>query len=229
MNYRNADWLREQYLDNKWSTNDIARECNVSYPTIRRWMLKLNVPIRSCSEAKKLSWEKGAYNSEEYRQKISEANKGRKAWNKGKTRIYSKESLQRMSISQRKWIEENGNAFQGMKHSDETKMKIAKSVGSGPDHPTWKGGISFEPYCPKFNFDLKERIRNRDGRKCVLCGKSEIFMGERASTHHIDGDKMQGCDGKKWLLVSLCRSCNSKSDTPEKEFLIFSNTIGVFT
>lgn len=73
---------------------------------------------------------------------------------------------------------------------------------------------------------MKEKIRNRDNRVCVLCGKSEIENGERFSVHHIDGDKMQGCNGKKWYLASLCKLCNSKKDTIEKEFLIVSKTIG---
>jgi len=43
------------------------------------------------------------------------------------------------------------------------------------------------------------------------------------SVHHIDADKMQGCNGKKWYLCVLCRSCNSRPDTVEKEFLIVTN------
>lgn len=72
----------------------------------------------------------------------------------------------------------------------------------------WRGGISFEPYCPKFNETLKEKIRNRDNRTCQLCGKGEIEESRRLSIHHIDGDKMQGC-GKPWYLISLCSSCHS--------------------
>jgi len=94
---------------------------------------------------------------------------------------------------------------------------------SGERSPAWKGGISFEPYCPAFNDEKKEEIRNRDNRVCQLCGKSEILNGQRLSVHHIDGDKMQGCNGKKWCLASLCVSCNSKKDTIEKEFLLISN------
>ena len=46
--------------------------------------------------------------------------------------------------------------------------------------------------------------------QCVLCGKSEILNGLRLSVHHIDGDKMQGCDGKEWFLCGLCASCSTK-------------------
>lgn len=95
---------------------------------------------------------------------------------------------------------------------------------TGETHPNWQGGISFEPYCSKFNNQLKESIRNRDNRTCVLCGTSEIQNGQRLSVHHIDADKMQGCNGKRWHLCALCKSCNSKPDTVEKEFLIVSNS-----
>jgi hypothetical protein len=79
----------------------------------------------------------------------------------------------------------------------------------GENSPHWRGGISYEPYCSKFNRALKEKIRNRDNRICFLCGKSEIENRERLSIHHVDNNKMQGCN-KKWYLISLCRSCHGK-------------------
>lgn len=116
---------------------------------------------------------------------------------------------------------ENNHNF-GKTFSKEHRAKMSVS-GIGENNPSWRGGISFEPYCPAFNGQLKEKIRNRDNRTCVLCGKSEIQNGRRLSVHHIDGDKMQGCDGKKWYLCALCHSCNSRPDTIEKEFLIMTN------
>ena len=87
----------------------------------------------------------------------------------------------------------------------------------------WEEYVSFEPYCRLFNEKKKEEIRNRDNRVCRLCNKNEILNCRRLSVHHIDGDKMQGCNDKKWYLASLCLSCNTKKDTIEKEFLIVSN------
>jgi len=120
----------------------------------------------------------------------------------------------------------------GRIHSEETKAKIS-AANTGENHPmygrtgenstNWKGGTSFLPYCPAFNSQLKESIRDRDSRTCALCGMGEIQNGERLSVHHIDADKMQGCDGKRWHLCALCRSCNSRPDTVEKEFLIVTN------
>lgn len=110
----------------------------------------------------------------------------------------------------------------------EYREKISKA-NSGKNNPNygkygemsanWRGGVSFEPYCSKFNNALKENIRNRDERNCQLCGKSEIFNGRRLPIHHIDGNKMQGCDDHDWHLISLCNSCNSKNPE-DNPFLI---------
>lgn len=82
---------------------------------------------------------------------------------------------------------------------------------SGKNNPSWLGGKSFEPYCPKFNNQKKEDVRNKYNRKCLVCGKDEKTNGRKLDVHHVDYDKDQGCDGKKWELVPLCKSCHSKT------------------
>lgn len=97
----------------------------------------------------------------------------------------------------------------------------------GKNNSSWRGGISFEPYCIKFNSHLKEQYRNLYGRVCGYCGKSEFENGERLSVHHIDGNRNQGCDRHDWFLVPLCRSCNSKGfeRKPEYVFLFWLKDI----
>ena len=171
----------------------------------------------------------GKTHTEESKAKIGAAKMGNKNPMYGKTYIHSEETRAKISTS-----------HIGKTASEETKAKLRviqkeiqnrpdviaknKVANSGKNHPNWQGGISFKPYCPTFNDSLKETIRNRDNRVCQLCGKSEILNhGYRLCVHHIDGDKMQGCDNKKWHLASLCTSCNSKTDTIKKEFLLVSN------
>jgi len=95
--------------------------------------------------------------------------------------------------------------------SEEVKEKM-----SGKNHYNWQGGISFEPYCIKFNNKKREEIRNQYGRKCVNCGIDEkdniTKTGKirRLSVHHVDSDKDQGCNGKSWKLVPLCIHCHGK-------------------
>lgn len=109
----------------------------------------------------------------------------------------------------------------GKKHNDDTLKKLSDAMLNrnlvGEKNPSWRGGTSFYPYCYKFNDKLKEEIRTRYDRRCYICNKHEdeniLSNGKkiRLSIHHIDRDKEQGCNGKKWLLVPLCISCHAKS------------------
>jgi len=100
----------------------------------------------------------------------------------------------------------------GYKHSPETIEKMREAC-KGEKSYRWLGGVSYLPYCPKFNRKLKEEVRNKYGRKCFLCRKSEFENdGKNMCVHHIDYDKDQGCNGKIFELVPLCRSCHSKTN-----------------
>lgn len=76
----------------------------------------------------------------------------------------------------------------------------------------WKGGISYLPYCHKFNESKKEEIRNKYNRQCFICGKKEEDNINRLGVHHVDYNKDQGCNGNKWVLVPLCNSCHMKTN-----------------
>lgn len=84
-----------------------------------------------------------------------------------------------------------------------------KGLSLGDRNPNWKGGITFSPYCHKFNQDRKEKIRNEFGRTCFLCGEKE--NGRKHSIHHVDYNKGQGC-GHNWALIPLCNSCHAKTN-----------------
>jgi hypothetical protein len=181
---------------------------------------------KKCSEetARKISTSvKKKMKDPEIRRKISESLK--KSGIKPPNRfgiIDSEETRRKKAEARKAFLRVNEHPMKGRKRNMITRRKLSE-VFSGENNPNWKGGISFEPYCVKFNNDLKEVIRNRDGRTCRLCEKSELFNGRKLDVHHIDGDKMQGCNNKKWYLASLCMSCNSKADSYMKEFLIVSN------
>ncbi len=85
-----------------------------------------------------------------------------------------------------------------------------KAKKSGPNASNWKGGKSFEPYCLKFNNKLKEEIRANFGHKCFLC--PHIQNGRKLSIHHVDYDKNDLCNGKKWPLIPLCTKCHGKTN-----------------
>lgn len=84
----------------------------------------------------------------------------------------------------------------------------------GPRSSQWKGGSTFEPYCWKFNNDLKERVREFFGRKCFICGEDE--NGITLRVHHIKYNKMACCDGGgEPLMIPLCEKCHNTT-TPLK-------------
>lgn len=49
--YQNKIWLQNKYWKDGLSTNEIAEICKVNTRTIRHWMKKLGIPIRTRSEA----------------------------------------------------------------------------------------------------------------------------------------------------------------------------------
>lgn len=83
---------------------------------------------------------------------------------------------------------------------------------SGDGNPLWRGGVSRGDYCEKFNNARKEDVRNEFGRRCWVCDKTEEENGRKLDVHHVDYAKSQGCNGKAWSLIPLCRSCHIKTN-----------------
>lgn len=89
--------------------------------------------------------------------------------------------------------------------------RICSDLGRmGENHPMWLGGVSFKPYCNKFNKQRKELVRNKFNRTCFLCGRPEDE--KKLPIHHIDYNKNSICNGKSWPLIPLCSSCHSKTN-----------------
>lgn len=83
---------------------------------------------------------------------------------------------------------------------------------SGKNHPNWLNGISFEPYCPKFNNEFKERVRNFWNRKCGICGKPESENRRKLPVHHVNYEKMACCNNIPPLFMPLCDRCHSMTN-----------------
>lgn len=145
------------------------------------------------------TWMKGRHHTEESKLKISNAHKGKVVWNKG---------LKGIHLSPETEFKKGQTSPNKDKQLSEiTKIKISQSrMGKyvGDENPNWRGGIAYLPYCPKFNKELKERIRDRDNRTCQLCGTKE--NGKKLAVHHIHYDK-PNCEPD---LISLCGKCNPK-------------------
>lgn len=170
----------------------------------------------------------GRIPSEETRKKMSESHKGKTVGDNngmyGRTgnrnpffgKTHSEETKRKMRESKKgKYIGEKSSRF-GKHPTDLTRYRMSiakKGVFCGNRNPSWKGGISFEPYCPKFNKEFKIRVRSFFDNKCVLCGKTkEDNGGINLSVHHINYDKMVCCNDTKPIFAALCRSCHVKTN-----------------
>jgi len=104
-------------------------------------------------------------------------------------------------------------SHKGQHSSPKTEFKIGNHPKSefkkGKNHPFWNNGSSFEPYGLEFNEDLKEVIRNRDRRKCKVCGKTELEERRKLTVHHIDYNK-KNCNPNN--LITLCNDCHLKTN-----------------
>lgn len=133
----------------------------------------------------------GHVESDETRKKKSESHIGEKNYNYGKT--FSEETKKKLSESKKQLVGELSPRW-GTTHTVETRNKISDAL-SGEKHPNWNGGSSSEPYCGKFNENLRERVREFFGRVCQLCDKHESESKLRLSVHHVYAEKKACCEG----------------------------------
>lgn len=99
--------------------------------------------------------------------------------------------------------------------SEETRRKIS-AKHQGISYDEWEFFVRDSPYCPLFNEECRESNREKYHRRCFLTGLPEYEnitstgKWQHLSVHHVDMDKMQGCDGKRWKLVPICLKWHNK-------------------
>jgi hypothetical protein len=165
---------------------------------------------KSMSEETKLKISqtlKGRIFTDEHRRKLCEANKGRpcsettrkkiKAANlgKGSGKNVSEITKIKLSIASKKYIREHPDCL------------------LGENNPAWRGGLSFEPYCPKFNNEFKERVRAFFGYRCQICGHLWQLGERKLAVHHVNFDKQTCCNDSIPLFVPICTGkCHTKTN-----------------
>ena len=150
-----------------------------------------------------------ACRTETFRTNMSVVTKGRKLTEDHKRKIgESCKGGKRTEATKRKMSE----AQKGICPTKETREKLSKShTGkTGEKASNWQGGLSFEPYCSKFNNVFKERIREKFNRICFICGEPET--GKKLCVHHVNYDKACLCNDIICEFVPLCVSCHSKTN-----------------
>lgn len=97
--------------------------------------------------------------------------------------------------------------------SQECKWIWQSFYWRGEKSPTWKGGLSFFPYCEKFNKDFKLRVRAFFGYCCALCGKTEKENGENLCVNHVHYEKTSCCEElAPKMFIALCRVCHTRTN-----------------
>ena len=130
-------------------------------------------------------------------------------------RKLSEEMKQKMSEDKKEFFKNNPEARRKL-------SEIAKKQFEDPrNHPSWKGGISCEPYCQIWSDDeYKEDLKERDGNQCLNpdCWSNSNTI----CLHHIDYDK-KNCH--PWNLITVCISCNGRANKNRKKHEIFYKQI----
>jgi hypothetical protein len=195
-------------IDGKTSV-EIAKELGCDYKSILRRLKKLNITINTNRLKVPIN-----YIIEQYKNKKStiQIAKELKCNKSVINRCLREQNIKIRTTSEAK--KGKTSTFLGKHHTKEAKNKLSKKAKErvGPKNPNWKNGISFLPYCPKFNDLLKEEIRDIFGRKCYICNKSEKENKKHLSIHHIDYNKNSICNGRRWAFVPLCISCHLKTN-----------------
>lgn len=201
---KDKDWLYNQYIIKNRSQQDIANEVMCDISTIGNWLRKYGIGSNGTRHGKLGN----------------------------KTKFYDKELLEELYINKEMSIPELAEYT----HCGSTTIHRwlcefgipRRDSGwcrgkTGEKMPNWKGGISYFPYCEKFNEEFKEHVRESFNRKCFLCGKSETKNGVKLSVHHIDYNKNAICNGKSWAFVPLCLSCHGKTNNRHHYFNMLIN------
>lgn len=100
--------------------------------------------------------------------------------------------------------------------NDPTLSERKSAAMQGIPYNEWEEFAKDKLYCPEFDESCRESNRDKYGRRCFLCEKSESLnygknkKAVKLSVHHVDMNKNQGCDDHKWKLVPLCMKCHGK-------------------
>lgn len=74
---------------------------------------------------------------------------------------------------------DNGRTF----CSDDCQYEWLSEAFAGDGHPNWKGGTEAN-YGKGWN-RVRKRALERDGYRCVICGKTKAGMGRNPDVHHV--------------------------------------------
>ncbi len=204
--YKDKWFLFFIYIVDKKGSPEIAKLCKCNDQTIRNWLNKFNIPIRSFSEV-----QKGKILSEEHKRRISISNKI--AMNRPEVRKKLRESQLgkvlteehkrkigvsvRISHSRPEIRRKISKALKGIKRSEEFKRKMSET-NKNEKNSSWKGdNVGYNA--------LHDWVRRHKPKSniCEICGKEK-----KLTLSNTSGKYKRDINDFRWL----CYSCHRKFD-----------------
>ena len=145
--------------------------------------------------------------------KISKSNKGKIAWNKGKTGIYSEETLKRI-----------GDASKGRKLSKEHKKKISVGVNKAFSDPRMRKKLSDAQHRPDVLKKNRERIRTPEERRNNSIAQSTPKMKEMHRERLRKTRRDQQKPNKKELTIKKILTDGELIFNPEQDLKKFTKS-----
>jgi hypothetical protein len=220
------DYLIEEYVNKQRSCTDIAKEFNCCSTSIGNKLKKYGIQARITDNFKHTPLALA---------KIKEARARQTGENHPRlgTHMSEESKLKRLKTLSIRGISFKGknNPRFGKKVSEETKEKTRKifkehRVSMMENNPNWKGGIMFLPYTKEFNKVFKEKIRIREGYKCLNCGLSNDDCKKKYKQilhiHHVDYDKLNTTPEN---CCAVCCGCNIKANYDRDKWKIYYQTL----
>lgn len=219
--------ILQDSIDGNLSSKEIAKKCNITSDYVYNAKSKLRQMGFNISDGRTKFSGKGP-KPKGFGQKISKAMKGTivawgwkisktrkekgiKPWNTGRKIKHSQNCNCPFCVGTSGEANPSKRPEVRAKISNEIRQQFASGLRTMAldKNPAWRGGLSFEPYSPEFNDNLKKLILERDSYTCSQCRMSEnesiTAFGQGLIVHHKDFNKKNNNQSN---LITLCRKCH---------------------
>jgi hypothetical protein len=155
-----------------------------------------------------------------YKHKLNQGfQKFHNSWNKGRKKVYSKESLEKMSVGRKgmKFSEEHKKnlslTHKGYKHPLEIRLKMSKTHKERKEQShLWKGGIT--PINSGIRKSLEYKlwrtaVFERDNYTCLWCGFKGYVEADHIKPFYLFPELRFAIDNGR----TLCRPCHMTTET----------------
>lgn len=219
------EWLRREYRDKERTCAEIAEELDVTDLTVSNWLRRHDIPTRSANarrdrvtlschncgdefETVASREDRAKYCSRECYYGDMDMPTGEDHWSYNSADIECGWCGETFTVP--------GSRRQEREYCSRECFQSDHEFPSGEAHPSWKETPEYRPSGKEWQ-DLRERVRERDGYECQLCGVHEDDMDRTLDVHHLDrvrdaDDPRAAVNADESRLVSLCRSCHRRAE-----------------